>query len=88
MFDELTKKHLNENPYSIIAGKFYKFDSTVMTEGGQSVAIFKNVISQERKNVSFVEYQNLELSPVITALGLMFEKMNELKQQIEIANLK
>jgi hypothetical protein len=88
MFDELTKKYLSENPFSIIAGEFYKFDSVCMTESGQQVVIFKSVVSGEKKQFGFVELQNIELSPFITAIGLLNETVLELKRAVEIANLK
>lgn len=88
MFDEFTKKYLSENPFSIIAGEFYKFDSVCMTENGLHVAIFKSVVSGEKKQFGFVELQNIELSPLLTAIGLLNETIVELKRAVEIANLK
>ena len=88
MFDELTKKHLNANPFVIIDGDVYKYCGVVYVENNTQYANFKSILGSKNRHVSYVELDHVEISPTITAIGRLYEMTAELKSMIEISQIK
>jgi hypothetical protein len=88
MFNQVDRDYLKSNPFILCDGAFFKFKEICHSENNNQVALFVAINGNEKKLVSFYEYNENLKSDSVTAQGLVYELLIEFKRMFEIGSMK
>ena len=87
MFGTVDRELVKQHPFLLINGEICKFENFVSVEDNSQKAIFKSLAKGTVYKLSTYEFNNCIQDAQITAQGLCFELMLEIKNMIELNNL-
>lgn len=88
MFSLNDRAFLTSNPYLLISGDVCKYKDIVSVEDGSQIILYQSLTTGTIHKCTFVQYSANAEREQITAFGKCFEMLLEIKNMIEINQLK